>query len=116
MEVIKVSGPVDAMAVCHEGTAPTLAMGGKENDLQIYDVAQGMASVFKAKNVPRDNLDLRVPIWITAMHFLSPTTLVTGTAYKQIRLYDIRAKQRPVSSMELGDYRVSALSGACLFE
>ena len=108
---MKVANPVDAMAICHEGTAPIVAMGGKENDLQIYDISQGMESIFRAKNVPRDNLDLRVPIWISAVHFLSPTTLATGTAYKQIRVYDIRAKPRPVKSMELGEHRVSVLTG-----
>ena len=44
--------------------------GGKEHDLQIWDLNKiESGPVFRAKNVPTDSLQLRVPIWITDMCF-----------------------------------------------
>lgn len=41
-------------------------MGGRENDLALYDI-ETEEPVFKARNVPNDWLQLRVPIWVTDM-------------------------------------------------
>ena len=47
-----------------------IATGGKEHDLQIWDLNKiESGPVFRAKNVPTDSLQLRVPIWITDMCF-----------------------------------------------
>ena len=47
-----------------------IATGGKEHDLQIWDLNQiGSGPIFRAKNVPLDSLQLRVPVWVTDMCF-----------------------------------------------
>ena len=114
----KTSYDISDCQTCSDG----FAIGGNENDLQLVDLETGNV-VWKAKNVANDNLSLRVPIWITKLCFLNPTTdsistgstILTGTGYKQVRLYDTRlnSKRKPVISMEVGDYRVTSLSVTC---
>ncbi len=43
-----------------------LACGGRENDLAVWDIEK-QATVFSAKNVKHDKLNLRVPVWITGV-------------------------------------------------
>lgn len=108
-----VKGPIHTMAACANGG---IAFGGQENDLTFFD-ATTQQTVWKAKNVPYDKLRLRVPIWITAIHFPNPAqqsissgaNVITGTGYRQIRLYDTRTSQQPVKSFEMGEYRVTTL-------
>jgi hypothetical protein len=79
----KLMGPLSCMAVA--GT--TLAAGGKERELGLWDVVTGQ-SVWEARNVPHDKLDLRQPVWVTAASFLdgdgAQRTVAIGTAYKQV--------------------------------
>ena len=105
------------------GTRPTIvAMGGREVDLKIYDLVQGDYS-FRAKNVPHDWLDMRVPVWANDLQFLPGHSgsggstdathqdmsssncpiLGVATGYGQVRLYDSRASQRPVCDINVGD-------------
>ncbi|TPX31233.1 hypothetical protein SmJEL517_g05360 [Synchytrium microbalum] len=85
------------------------ATGGDERDLCIWDLnnmqkeGATIEPIFKAKNVPHDFLDLRVPIWITDLQYLTPSQLVTCTGYHQVRLYDMKAGKKPVMSCEVGD-------------
>ena len=52
------------------GATPTVvAMGGREVDLRIFDVARG-EFVYKAKNIAHDWLDMRVPVWVKDVQFL----------------------------------------------
>jgi len=46
-----------------------LAYGGKENELQLFDIAAEKVE-WTAKNVPHNFLDLRLPVWITDVQFL----------------------------------------------
>lgn len=86
--------------------------GGKENDIQQWDINTKQLS-WSGKNVSNDKLSLRYPIWITSMDFLSPdinntNEVITGTAYKQIRLYDIRVKRQPVTSInDVSEFRIT---------
>lgn len=104
-------GPLNVLRTCEGG----LAGGGRENDLQIYDAATHQTT-WSAKNVPFDNLKLRVPIWINDLAFLGDTNtpsnarLVTGTAYKQLRLYDTRASAKPKASIEIGDFSITKVA------
>ena len=104
-------GPLNAGASCSNG----LAFGGKENDLFLLD-ANTLQNAWTARNVPHDNLNLRVPIWITAIQFesdlntTSNAKIVTGTGYKHVRLYDVQAQRRPVISLDIGDFRVTSVS------
>nr|ACO15711.1 WD repeat-containing protein 74 [Caligus clemensi] len=75
-----------------------LATGGQEHDLHITDFGSGSDVIFRAKNVPLDMLQLRVPIWISDLAFLEPSVISTVSRHSHIRLYDIRAQRRPVVS------------------
>lgn len=108
------------------------AIGGKECDLKLFDISRAIsttttsafetiAPIWKAKNVPNDSLSLRVPIWITDVKLRFPhgihgaatasgTELITGTAYRQVRVYDTKAKRQPVLNIEnCSDYRISSI-------
>jgi len=74
---------------------------GPENKLaQVFDLETEKVT-WNAKNVPKDFLDLAVPIhdldatWIDPAH-----TFVVVTAHHQIRTYDIRAQCRPVTTTD----------------
>ena len=82
-------------------TLPQVIMGGKDRDMVLYDLqhcgsgsSTGSAApvvLWKAKNLPPHPQTLLQPqIWPTACCFWNPNVLVVGTAYRQIRLYDLR--------------------------
>ena len=94
-----------------------VAMGGREREATILDLASGKV-VFKAKNLPPDPQTLlQHPVWPTAIMFLQDgNTMAVGTAYKELRLYDVRESsitRRPIarSTTEGGpiEYRVTCL-------
>ena len=76
-----IKGPLSCMAL-HK---TILAAGGKERELGLWDTETQQA-VWEARNVPHDKLDLRQPVWVTAISFLDMAgqTLAIGTAYKQV--------------------------------
>ena len=92
-------------------STPLIASGGRENLLKVHDLATQQLT-FKAKNVPHDRLNLRLPVHLTDVRFLpsSPSLLVEGTATKQLRFYDIRAKKQPTSCVQVGEHAVSTLT------
>ncbi|KZO95193.1 hypothetical protein CALVIDRAFT_555881 [Calocera viscosa TUFC12733] len=51
--------------------------------------------IWRARNEPNDTLDLRVPVHITALAYLSEDTLLTGNDDGSLRMYDTRAGRRP---------------------
>lgn len=91
-----------------------IALGGKENDTKIYDI-ETKEEVWRAKNVPHDNLNLRIPIWVTALSFQRSTEdhgkcFFTGTGYKHLRFYDTRTSKQPIISIPSSeDFRVTAI-------
>merc|ERR1711968_116234 len=106
-------GPISAGAA----RAQTAVFGGKENDIQLWDLTtQGV--MWKAKNVSNDKLSLRVPIYVTAVKYLGSdnavaSRIITGTGYKQIRIYDTKSKRQPVVDFSIGGeeaYRITALA------
>ncbi|KAJ2554102.1 Ribosome biogenesis protein nsa1 (NOP7-associated protein 1) [Coemansia sp. RSA 1933] len=102
----------------HSKYTNVIAAGGREQELSIWDInAVGFGSsdsvvvedryrkpttapLFKSKNVPEDNLGLRVPVWITDMQFLNDDTtnprIAVSTGHKQIRIYDAKTGARPI--------------------
>ena len=111
---------------CHPNI---LVTGGKENELKLWDATNPKAPLFEAENVasrfsvlyiyclnalkvPDNYLDIRMPIWITDIQFLSDNhnVIVTGTSYHQIRLYDIRAQRRPVKEIEVGKNAIRSIT------
>ncbi|GLE01823.1 hypothetical protein PINS_up010661 [Pythium insidiosum] len=91
-----------------------IATGGKERDLNVWSLERQEA-VFKAKNVTHDKLDMRVPVWVKDLQFLSTPgssnghRVVVGTGHHHIRLYDTNTKRRPVLQIEHGEYPINAL-------
>jgi ribosome biogenesis protein NSA1 len=108
--IFESNGYISTMIACNE----CVCFGGKENDVTIFDT-ETQQIVWKSKNVPRDNLNLRVPIWITALDSLkndeqsvsNGVNLISGTAYKQLRIYDSRSSPRPIKSFDVCDYPVT---------
>ena len=98
-----VKGPVSAAVGVMNSV--NFAFGGRENDLQVCDFST-QQEVFKARNVPHDKLDMRVPVWITGIASLpsSDSVIATCTGYAQVRVYDIRAQRRPVKDLRLADW------------
>ena len=81
-----------------------VATGGKENDLKIYDLSsESLEPTFKARNVPHDFLDLRVPVWVQDLTFVneSPDLVSIVSRHGHLRLYDVRSSNRPVVNFKV---------------
>lgn len=65
--------------------------------LRIFNIEKKAVS-FKSKNVPNDELDLKVPIWDTDIteEINNNNVFYVSTAYGKIRTYDKRAKCQPI--------------------
>ena len=94
-----------------------VATGGEENDLKIWDLSVHKGDttqpIFKARNVRKDRLYLRNPIYITGVDFKPKTggkVLVTTTRSSQVRQYDTRVQRRPVSDWKYGEYPITCIS------
>nr|KAJ3419060.1 WD repeat-containing protein 74 [Polyrhizophydium stewartii] len=69
--------------------------------------------LWEAKNVRNDFLDMRVPVWITTIEWLSTETytrLVTGTGHHQVRVFDTKKQRRPILDVSVGDHPVRAMA------
>jgi ribosome biogenesis protein NSA1 len=62
----QVGGDVCAAALDNRGDRNRFAVGGKEHLLSVWDI-ETQQRTFKARNVPHDFLELRVPVWIQAL-------------------------------------------------
>jgi len=81
----------------------SFAVGSRDTLLQLWDV-NNQKLTWQAKNLPNDELDLKIPIWDTDVEFLSylnTHSLATCTAYSDIREYDLRSQAKPVLSTKL---------------
>lgn len=125
-----IRGPINAAIMVGtggSGSGLALAAGGKENDLKTWDVSTGQCT-WKAKNVPHDFLDMRQPVWITALCPLAAPQsnsggggggggtglqpMVAGTAHRQVRLYDARAQKRPTHSVDADEHGITTMTVA----
>lgn len=113
-----------ATAMACDALQARIAMGGRERETTVLDLATGKV-VFKAKNLPPDPQTLlQHPIWPTSILFLQDSsTMAVGTAYKELRLYDVRESsktRRPIAraSAEAGpiEYRVTSICQVNEFE
>lgn len=95
------NGPVDAVHI--QRKFGMIAMGGKDNDLCVYDLQSEDLSVpvFKARNVRDHVLDVPFPVFVTGVCIVNPYVYCTSTAYHQVRFYDRRASDRPVQEFEV---------------
>lgn len=118
-KTFSIRGPISAAIALGTGAGggtASLAAGGRENDLKIYDVASEECT-WKAKNAPHDFLDLRQPVWISSLRSLAPEEglrqIVAGTAHRQVRLYDTRAQKRPTQSVDADEHGITTMTVAC---
>ena len=78
-----------------------IAIGSRNQLLSLWDLNACSSGTPKwvAKNLPNDELDLPIPIWDTDIEWLSRTnqySVVTCTAYCDVREYDTRGQRKPV--------------------
>jgi len=106
----KIGSSIETMVANSSSTL--VAGGGEENDLKIWKVEDMEKPVFTARNVKNDFLNLRVPVWITAIRFFkdSDNEIVTGTGNHNIRVYDTRVKRRPVVDFEFHEHPITAMT------
>jgi len=105
-----------ATAIAFDTVRARAAVGGREREVCLTDVSTGKL-IFKTKNMPPDPQTLlQQPVWPTVIQFLNKESniMAVGTAYKQIRLYDVRENsktRRPTSLTPEGllEYRVTSL-------
>lgn len=103
---------IASAAVHHD--AGLLAVGGKDHELTLFDL-DSCNEAWKAKNVPFNKLDRRVPVWVTGIAFLpDPDAAVENyadivlskhligvvTGYRHVRIYDTRLSQQPIRNMD----------------
>ncbi|XP_058798059.1 WD repeat-containing protein 74 [Phymastichus coffea] len=87
-----------------------IAVGGNENPLKLFDLKKNV-NTFTAKNMSNDWLQLRVPVNVTDICFLTDNTkIVTIGKYGHIRLYDTKAQRRPVINLEMTGEALKSLS------
>nr|XP_026496450.1 WD repeat-containing protein 74 [Vanessa tameamea] len=96
--VVNTGGKLDKMKVCDQDTT-LFATGGEENDLKVWRIGEA-APLFSAKNLPHDWLQLRRPVWVSDLTFLSPELLAVCSRHGYVRLYDTRSQRRPVCNVE----------------
>mmetsp|Transcript_7668 Transcript_7668/g.15637 ORF Transcript_7668/g.15637 Transcript_7668/m.15637 type:complete len:594 (-) Transcript_7668:67-1848(-) len=91
-----------ALELCSGGNR--LAIGGRERGVRVLDLESGKL-LWKAKNLPPDPQTLlQQPQWTTCIQSITMNSntedlLATGTAYKQVQIFDIRessSTRRPV--------------------
>lgn len=105
-----------ATAIAFDSIHARAAVGGREREVCLTDISTGKL-VFKTKNMPPDPQTLlQQPVWPTAIQFLNQESniMAVGTAYKQVRVYDVRENsktRRPTSLTPEGlfEYRVTSL-------
>eukprot|EP00090_Calanus_glacialis_P041497 TRINITY_DN7337_c0_g1_i1.p1 TRINITY_DN7337_c0_g1~~TRINITY_DN7337_c0_g1_i1.p1 ORF type:complete len:434 (-),score=152.92 TRINITY_DN7337_c0_g1_i1:44-1345(-) len=85
-----------------------IGVGGKEVELQVWDLSRPDTYVFRAKNVKPDMLCLRQDVWVSDLTFTSKDTVAVCSRHGQIRLYDLRTdKRRPVMELGWGEEQVA---------
>ncbi|XP_075214711.1 WD repeat domain 74 lethal (2) k09848 [Lycorma delicatula] len=90
-----------------------VATGGKENDLKLWDLEKG-TSTFTAKNVRPDELQLRVPVWVSDIAFLPESPKVAiSSRHGFVRLYDPNSSfRRPVVNVHVPDQSLTCIAAA----
>jgi ribosome biogenesis protein NSA1 len=88
-----------------------IATGGKETNLKIWDINDTSKSIFDAKNVRNDWLNLQVPVWVLGAEFIPLSDkIVTCTGYHHVRVFDPKVQRRPVLEMTFDEYPITAIS------
>ncbi|KAJ3331656.1 WD repeat-containing protein 74 [Kappamyces sp. JEL0680] len=102
----------------HPSFPHIFATGGDERELCIWDITKrnqednSIEPIWKAKNVPHDYLDMRVPVWVSCIVWLSSDNhhdIAIGTGYHQIRVYNTAKQKRPQLDFTCGTHPVKTL-------
>ncbi|EGZ22298.1 hypothetical protein PHYSODRAFT_496599 [Phytophthora sojae] len=99
------SAPTRATCWLEAANQTAIGVGGKEHDLNLWSL-ETQQVLFKAKNVTHDKLDMRVPVWVKDLRFLSTPgnsnghRVVVGTGHRHVRIYDTNTKRRPVQQLD----------------
>ncbi|KAK9481050.1 hypothetical protein V1514DRAFT_324083 [Lipomyces japonicus] len=122
-----------------------VAFGGKDFELEINELKNVVANnderddarwkiipndskiiprqkLWKAKNVKNDELDLRVPVWVSDVWFLDVDDnaaadslndhfrLVISTRFGHVRVYETSSSRKPILNVEVGEHPLVALT------
>eukprot|EP00475_Leptophrys_vorax_P025380 TRINITY_DN3555_c0_g1_i1.p1 TRINITY_DN3555_c0_g1~~TRINITY_DN3555_c0_g1_i1.p1 ORF type:complete len:435 (+),score=85.28 TRINITY_DN3555_c0_g1_i1:73-1305(+) len=82
------------------------AYGGRDLNLTLWDLNTNQVKE-KLKNVPNNFLKMQVPIWITDIEHIGGDKFATGTAFHQVRLYDVKASLRPVLDVIIDENKIN---------
>ena len=96
-----------------------LSGGGNSHFVRFYSFTRNFlqlvdSALYLVSQVRNDELDLKVPVWVTDMAFLPSSNtqpqVVVGTGHHQLRLYDTKAQRRPVQSIEFEETPITAMT------
>ena len=94
-------GPVEAVQVNRKHGL--VMMGGRDNDLQVWDLNSERtdAPFFQAENVQDHVLEVPYPVYVTGACVVHPKVFGVCTAYHEVRFYDARVSGRPVQEFKI---------------
>ena len=94
--------PVTAGRFFEDGGKVRVAVGGRDREVLIWDVENGK-EVWRGKNVKEDARTLlQKELWQTAVDIRGGNRLAVGTAFGELRVYDVRAQRRPTGVTKKG--------------
>ncbi len=116
LSALKCGRTLCRMRAC-DSDPSVVATGGKENDLQLWDLERASEGVpiFRAKNVAPDHLQLRVPVWVSDLCFPSASSsrlvATCNGGGGHVRLYDARtAQRRPAQQLHFQGETLTAIA------
>jgi hypothetical protein len=83
----------------------------KDTPISIFNLEKNDFS-WRAKNVPNDELNLRIPIYDVDVAFSASNNNVfhTATAYGEIRTYDRKIKPKPVNDVKVSERKINTMA------
>jgi WD40 repeat protein len=82
--------------------ASQLAVCSKDTTLQLWDVNSERRELkWQAKNLPNDELDLKIPVYDTGAVFCSERVIAVSNGYGNVRHYDVRASRKAISNVTI---------------
>ena len=78
--------------------------------LLLYNIEKDKIE-FKGKNLPHDELGLRIPIYDTSLFEVKNNNrlIYVSTGYGEIRLYDLRASPKPSLNKKISKYKINII-------
>ncbi len=82
----------------------------RDTPISFYDLEKNEFS-FRAKNVPTDEFNLKVPIWDIDVAYSKNNNdlFYTATAYGEIRMYDRKAKSKPILDKKICQRKINRM-------